>query len=427
MNSWNLQSLKEVLHNPEELNAAQSETLLHLMNRHFPPQRFEKQLEQRRRALKHAAQSKHLLEGTHQHFPDFLSHSQLDPSPLSLKGWGIVFTAGGEGERLRLSLLSQGVPADELKEFTKATYPLKGFFKNYGTLHTNLAMTSWMCRETGFDIPVIITTGPQGSITHRVIPRILEENSNFGLKNIRLVAQDERLHFTLEEKIVCQITDDTPCPVTQPDETGGPLMKLKQISDTDSISALDWLSELGCEKILAVQATALYDRDMLPLMARAAQNSDCLGVGILRTSFEPKDPFGTFVSLERDGSTFTSIIEQDIRNDATRSVKDPSGRFHLPFNTGFYAFDCNILRKHDLPDYATPPKQILPDLPRSPKVGYAATDILPLGSSPIILTVDPQMYGVIKTADDLEKLTQAGIQYGLKEICAKVEQDLPKR
>ncbi|MFP4241038.1 MAG: hypothetical protein ACLFTW_03620 [Chitinispirillaceae bacterium] len=426
MNNWNLHTLKDVLHDPD-LNAAQSEFLLEYMNRRFPPRIFETQLEKRRRALKNAAESKHLLEGTSQSFPDILDHNQLDSSPRSLQNWGIVFTAGGEGERLRLSLLARGVSADDLKDFTKATYPLKNFFRDYGTLHVNLAMTSRLCRETGLDIPVIITTGPEGSITNRVIPRILEENSNFGLKHIRLVAQDERLHFTLKEKIACQIHDNLPYPITQPDETGGPLMKLKQKSITDGRSALDWLTELGCSKLLTVQATALYDQNMLPLMARAGQNCDCLGVGILRTSFEPKDPFGTFVSLQRDGQKFTSIIEQDIRNEQTLKVKDPANRFHLPFNTGFYAFDCKILKQHDLPDYATPPKEILPDLPRSPKVGYAATDILPLGSNPVILTVDPHMYGVIKTADDLEKLTEAGIRYGLKEICTEVAQSLPKK
>ncbi len=420
MPTWTHKSLADVIANNKQLTATQLDFLLHYMNEHFPPELFERQLAARRKALENASVSRNLLEGTRQHFPEFLSHKSLSAAPGALKGWAIVLTAGGEGERLRLSLLAQGIPARELENFTKATYPLKGFYNNYGTLHVNLAMISHLSKAIGLDIPVIITTGPDGSITQRVIPRIIAENNGFGLKKLRLVSQEERLHFTLDEKIAIQMTDDLPYPVTQPDETGGPLMKLKQKSDTDSLSALEWISSLNCRKIIVAQATALYDPAMLPLMAKAGQNHDCLGVGILRSTFEPKDPFGTFVNISKVGRSFTCIIEQDIRNDVTRSIKDESGAYHLPFNTGFYAMDCALLENNTLPDYATPPKEILPDLPRSPKVGYAATDIFPMAENPLVLTLDPTMFGVIKTAADLENLTEAGIRYGLREICKDV-------
>ncbi|MDR2728071.1 MAG: hypothetical protein LBB56_02985, partial [Chitinispirillales bacterium] len=274
----------------------------------------------------------------------------------------------------------------------------------------------WICSKANIDIPVIVTTGPQGSITHKVIPEVLKEHKNFGLKNLRVIGQDERLHFTPDSQAAFQIINGRPIPVTHPDETGGPLMKLKQKPDTNTQSVLEWLASLGCAKILAVQGTAIYEPAMLSLMAAAANGHDCVGVGIPRSAFEPEDPFGTFVTIEKNGSLTTCIIEQDIRSDVTRSVKDEKSGAFLPFNTGFYAIDCKLLEEHDLPDYATPPKAILPGLPRSPKIGYAATDILPLAKRPLILTVEPDMYAVIKTAEDLETLSETAVRFGLREI-----------
>jgi len=164
-----------------------------------------------------------------------------------------------------------------------------------------------------------------------------------------------------------------------------------------------------------VQATAVYEPAMLARIASAAKGRDCVGVGIPRSDFDSKDPFGTFVSIEKGGKRTVCIVEQGIRNEETRSIKDNRGHY-LPFNTGLYAIDRNVLINNELPDYATPPKEVLPNIPRSPKIGYAATDILPLASNPIILTVSPDTYAVIKTADDLDTLSEAACKFGLREM-----------
>jgi hypothetical protein len=101
-------------------------------------------------------------------------------------------------------------------------------------------------------------------------------------------------------------------------------------------------------------------------------------------------------------------------------LKDPDERYFLPYNTGFYIFDSEVLRNNDLPDYATPPKEVLPELPRSPKVGYAATDILALTRRSAVLAIQPDSYGVIKNADDLERLADMAKRFGLDEICRHV-------
>jgi hypothetical protein len=455
---WTINTLKNIVCNWDSLDDVQAEVFLTYMNQRFPPDVFQSHLDKRRRALENAAASKKLLDGAVQSFPDVVNYHSLnldgDNGFGGLSGFAIVFTAGGEGERLRLSLLEKGVPADSLRDFTKATYPLKGFYEDFGALQINLAMVCRICRQYNIDIPVIVTTGPEGSVTDRVIPAILRKHNDFGLPHVKVVSQDERLHFTVDEKIAVRFEGGAPYPITQPDETGGPLMKLKQkvgsgginsgcndgninniydinhidninnihnidnIDNINNISTLQWLSGLGCEKLLIVQGTAIYEPKMLAFMSAAARGHDCVGVGIPRDNFGPKDPFGTFVCIDRGGARSVCIVEQDIRNDETRSIRDRNTGAYLPFNTGFYAVDRNLLENNDLPDYATPPKEVLPGLPRSPKIGYAATDILPLAKRPLILTVSPDMYAVIKTAEDLETMSETAVRFGLRPPAA---------
>jgi hypothetical protein len=284
-------------------------------------------------------------------------------------------------------------------------------------------MVASLCKQYGIDIPVVITTGPEGSTTANIIPDIVRQYNHFGLKNIKVLPQDERLFLSTNEKIVQIERDGVIRPVTHPDETGGPIMKLKKkgtISQNKSV--LDWFTGLGCHSTLIVQATALYHKSLLPLMAASIGTHDCLGVGILRSEFPENDPYGTYVTLSGNNGKRTVILEQDVRNDITLTVKDSSNRFYLPFNTGFYAFNNNLLQENNLPDFATPPKEIHPDLPRTPKIGYAAIDLIALARNPLILAINSNMFGVLKSADDLERLAVLGKQFNLDRLCADFSQ-----
>ncbi len=420
MDLWTIETLRSVTNDFEKLSASQQKQFQNYMNSNFPPMVLNNHLNFRKIALQNSNSARNNLIESHQQFPKFTDWKAVSSSPKSLKNHALIFTAGGEGERLRLSLLKLGVDERELDNFTKATFNLPHFYKKYGTLHVNLSMVASFCDKYEIDIPVIVTTGPKGSITARVIPEILNEYSNFGLKNVKIIEQEERIHFSMDDKVVWQMSDSGPVPVTHPDETGGPLMKLKQ-NDQSGSSILDWLESLNCTRSIVVQATALYDLSLLPLMAEALKGHDCLAVGILRDSFPPNDPFGTFVTLANGTTMKTIILEQDVRNNFTRELKDLSGRYFLPFNTGFYAFENSLLKNNDLPHFATPPKEIHPDLPRSPKIGYAATDIVPLANDPIILTIKTDMFGVLKTSDDLKTLSELGKKYGLDKICEERE------
>jgi len=388
--------------------------LLEYMNQHFSLEDFDRHLKHRRDALENLDSSRTVLDGAKQHYPEVISADDISGSAKDLAGFGVVFTAGGDGERLRLSLEEQGVSADALADFTKATYALPEFYKDFGALHINLSVIAQICAENGVDIPVVITTGPEGSVTARVIPEVLEKYNNFGLKKVIVVKQDERLHFTQDEQIAYKIDGDVALPITHPDESGGPLVKLKE--SVDGQSALDVMTDAGCEKVIILQGTAIYDPTVVYKIAAAAKSYDGVGIGIARDAFPENDPYGTYVAVEKEGERRVCILEQDVRNDETRVLTDAkSGKF-LPYNTGFYAFDIKVLAENVLPDYATPPKQVCPELPKSAKIGYAATDILPMASNPAVLTISPDSYGVIKSADDLAVLASLGKQLKLDKL-----------
>jgi hypothetical protein len=155
-------------------------------------------------------------------------------------------------------------------------------------------------------------------------------------------------------------------------------------------------------------------------MAAALKNHDCVGVGILRSEFTENDPFGTYVATVKNGVKKVVIVEQDIRNQATLRVKDATHKYYLPYNTGLYAFSCGLLEHADLPDYATPPKEISSLLPRSPKIGYAATDLFSLSKNPAVLCIPRDWFEVIKNADDLQKLSDLGKRFGIDKMCEGV-------
>jgi hypothetical protein len=416
MDTWTRESAGRAIHAFERLSGDEQDRLIAYCNAKFPPSVFECHVRRRQQALTNAKQSKEVLSGAVQKFPPIFTSESVAQDAGDLRTAAIVLTAGGDGERLKKSLLARGIPEKYLENFTKATFPLPGFVEGFGALQANLCLIAWISRRQKADIPVVITTGPAGSTTARVIPEIVRKNRRFGLNHIRIVEQEERLHLTMENKMAYTASGEEVRPVTHPDETGGPLMKLKQ-RDSSGQSVLEWLGSLGRTKIIVLQATGLYDPALLPTIAAAAKSRDCVGVGILREKFPASDPFGSYVMIKKGAESKMLIVEQEIRNETTMALKDESGRHFLPYNTGLYAFDGGLLAGSDLPDYATPPKEILPDLPRSPKVGYAATDIFGLAGNPGVLCIPPTSFAVIKTADDLGVVTALGRRFKIDRMC----------
>ncbi|HUI93260.1 MAG TPA: hypothetical protein VLX68_13520 [Chitinivibrionales bacterium] len=415
MNTWTDSLAQKHVYNFSAFSAAQKKNLLDELNRRFPPPVYREHRRRQLAAIKNAEERKKIVSGAKQRFPPVINAADLNAAPSDLAGYAVVLTAGGDGERLRASLRGRGASDADLKDFTKATFQLPGFPKGFGSLQANLAVIAGLCRRGGLDIPVIVTTGPASSENARIISGVIAARNNYGIKYLAALAQDERLHLTPDGMVA--VDGDKARPATNPDETGGPFMKLAQPGFSGMLSALDWLSGLGCKKIIALQATALYDPAVVLAMAAAGKQHDCMGVGILRTKFDKTDQYGAFVNLEKNGTCSLVIIEQAVRNNETMKVRDKTGKLFLPFNTGLYVFDVALLSKSGLPDYATPPKEVLPGLPKSPKIGYAATDLMSCAKHGAVLSIEPDSYAVIKTADDLELLSALAKRCGIIDLC----------
>ena len=95
------------------------------------------------------------------------------------------------------------------------------------------------------------------------------------------------------------------------------------------------------------------------------------------------------------------------------TLTNKEGAYYLPYNTGFYVFDISLIKENSLPDYATPPKEIVPEIEKSPKIGYAATDIISFANKPAVLTIPKDSFGVLKECEDLKKLAEIGKKYSL--------------
>ncbi len=418
-NQWNIQQLSESVADFQNFTAMQKNEIAAVLNQNYNYETYLNHNKLRLKALANQAESKFVLSRAKQLYPATLQAEGLSASAGDLSGYAIVLTAGGEGERLRLSLAELGYTEEQLHNFTKATFPLPGLPNDFGALQANLCLIAKICRDYELNIPVVITTGPAGSTTAEYIPQILKKYNNFGVKELRVICQAERLHLNNDGKIVIDTRLSTPAPLTNPDEPGGPLMQLREIAKEGN-SCLEWFAENSCAKILVLQATALYNPAMLSAMAAAGRSYDGLGVGIAREEFPLSDPYGTFVQIRKNDSEQLIIVEKDIRNEATYCLKDESDGCFLPFNTGFYVFDCSLLKNGQLPDYATPPKEQLPHLPKSPKIGYAATDILTLAKNPAVLTVPAEWFAVIKSADDLNVLADLASKCGLDKIIREI-------
>lgn len=373
------------------------------------------QVEKRESAIKNTVEGQSLLATSEQTFPETVDTSDVTPSTDTLSKFGIVITAGGEGERLMLSLKDQGFSDEELKDFTKATWPLPEFHGDNGALQINLSLLSSISKEIGYDIPVVVTTGPEGTTTARVIPEIIEKANNFGLKNLKVIAQNERLHLTKENLIAWKEDNGTVTLATNPDETGGPLMKLLE-KDSSGRTILQWLKEAGASHIMVLQGTAVYNPTLVEQIASAGLNYDGMGIGISRSSFPESDPYGTFVTVANNNGNQLKIIEKAVRNSTTESLQDNDGKF-LPFNTGFYTFTIDLIESNPLPDYASPDKVLFEGYTNAEKVGYAATDVIAPAQKSGVLTIPETDFAVIKTAEDLPVLTKAATRFNLSQYC----------
>lgn len=410
MTLWTEEQLQKAVYNYNSFTDTQKSKVKALLDSTYSFEAYENQVSFTKEAVANMKEARSILGSATQIFPDTLDDSELSSTNEDLKGYGIVITAGGEGERLKVSLMDEGFTEEQLADFTKATWPLPGLSKELGALQINLKLLAEISEEIGVDIPVVVTTGPEGTTTARVIPEIIKAHNNFGLKNLDIIAQNEKLHLTKEHQIACKWRGEELTLATNPDETGGPIMKLKE--EIDGISVLQKMKEQGAKKIMVLQGTAVYRPSLLSDIAKAGATVNGLGIGIKRDSFPAEDPYGTFVLVEESGVESLKIIEKDVRNSDTEALQNAAGAF-LPYNTGFYAFDLELLEEHSLPAYASPDKIVLEGIDKAPKTGYAATDTIGSAAKSAVLTISQDDFAVLKNSSDLPHLSEAVSRYKL--------------
>jgi hypothetical protein len=414
MNRWTHTTAAPCIEGFDRLDTAQRDALLAYLNRYYPPAVYERHRSARANAQRRAEALRREVATASAQYPPFIDKEQIHADADALSGCAVVITAGGDGERLKQSLVARGTPAEALTDYTKATFPLPGLPAASSTLELTLGMIADISRRSGIDIPVIVSTGPRGSTTARIIPHRIAAHDAFGLCDCTVIAQHARLHLTTDDKIAVHTTPQGPRPVTHPDETGGPLMRLKEPAGEDQTrSILTRLHERGITRLLIVQGTALYEPTLLYTLAHISRDHDAVGVGIRSRHKADIASLGTFVSLYKDGTHLLRILDPHHRDDTIDSLTDPTGTWYLPCNTGLYACHIDTLAHGALPDFCTSDKEILPHLPRAPKAGYAATDLMRLAHTPVVFVTEPESFAVIKTVEDLPRVAAAARRFAL--------------
>ncbi len=323
----------------------------------------------------------------------------------SFNNTAIILTAGGEGERLRKSLIAAGASPDELKDFTKATWPLDGQTKAASTLGYNLLFFRAIGRALGQKLLIIVTTGPLGSDTARILPAYLETFQDEYLDIITL-PQGQRFHLTTGGQLVLSAAGPHLSVACNPDETGGPFMALKNPHERDAKGLIHYLLAKGLINCLALQATTICQPLWVSSLPAALKKAEVAVMGVRRDTFAPDDPFGTIVRFNAAGGDYTQIVEAHNRRPAIYSVRDEKYGF-LPYNSGMYAFKTELLATARLPDFICPPKMITPELPPAGKVGYAATDLLSLSPKVAVCLTKADSFAAFKGLADTQNLIAA--------------------
>lgn len=170
-NKWTSELLSEHIHNFDTFTDEVKSTVEEMLNSSFTPSVFSESVGKLNNALANNENQSSILKTGKQLYPETVKQNSNNSATQIIEEFAIVLMAGGEGERLRLSLLEKGYKKEDLVDFTKATFPLPGFPEGFGALQTNLLVISSLCKKYNTDIPVIITTGPVGSTTADIIQK----------------------------------------------------------------------------------------------------------------------------------------------------------------------------------------------------------------------------------------------------------------
>lgn len=420
MNNWTKELFFTHIESPENFSENEILILLEFLNENYPVNSFLSEIEDRKIALKNMKETTSLLENATQKFPKAYDFEEIIFDENSLREVAFFFTAGGEGQRLAQSLNKNGDEKNFLENFTKATIEIKDFPEKFGTLMINLSIVKHLSDTYKIDFPVIISLGPIGSTTSKVIPKEIASFNNFGLRNIHYILQGERLHLSNEEKISLEIKNGEIKVAKNPDESGGPLKAFY-----DNKELIQSFKERGVKKILIIQGTGIFNPDILKNVSSIKEDHDCYILGLPRQKFEKSDQLGTIELIEKNGKTALRILEAHSINDTTREIQNTQRKEFLPANTGMFLFDLALFSK-ELPIsfYATAPKEISFSKKSAPKIGYSATDFTVFAEKPAVILIPGGDFAVLKNVENIEELSALGKKFGLINLCEKIKSEI---
>jgi len=411
---WTEELLEQFIYDYANYSAEDILEIIKKLNKEYPPKDVLKELLDRRSAIQENQKIKNLLKNLKDPYPKTIKLSEIKNKSVDLSSIAIVLTAGGDGERLMQSLKNEGKTEEEIKNFTKATIPLPGFADDKSTLEINLRLIQKLEESLSITIPVIVTLGPIGSKTAELIPKFLKENENFDLKKLITVPQFKRIHFSNEEKIVL---DKNLNIITNPDETGGPIVRLKYPILKNEETGIEWLKNNGVNHVLILQAIGLYDFEIIKKIVSQKNKADLIALGIIRKEFRENDYFGTFIYLNDNEKRRLKILESHVIDENIRSIKNNEEEF-LPYNPGLYLFEISLIDNiNEIPFYASSDKEIKDGVEKAPKIGFAATDLTLIAKNPKILLIDNLNFSsLIKDYESLKEVSEFRKKHNLEII-----------
>jgi len=334
-----------------------------------------------------------------------------------LRRFGVVIMAGGEGSRLIQKLIERGLlPQDAFEKFTKPTLPVMPI-SGKSPLQMQLETLAAIGQKRTLEIPVVVVVNPD---TELLVKKLLDENGNFGLKQLRLVVQDVSPTLDGEGRVILR---DDGVPAMNPDGTGGVLRAIAKHGVFDWFRSPERLGENG--RLFLANGDMLVDEEFFYMVAAASKGRPILGVAY------PYDPLkadrGIFVRVDRPGrGERLEIIETSHRKTIEglqRQLEEMGRQNHKVLaNSGLYVVSLNGIE--DKISTLKPNARRGRDVARAEglkgnKAEYYATDIFGeyeiKPSEVSVLAVDEWRLAAMKDPEEREQMRKYALQRGYQE------------
>ncbi|MFH1848165.1 MAG: hypothetical protein ABH825_02985 [Candidatus Omnitrophota bacterium] len=375
-----------------------------------------------------AAEQEVAVESDFERFPEFVPANdeiiRAGKTRNALKKLSIVIAAGGEGSRLLDKLVESGfLTGEEVRKLTKVTIPLTPV-KRFSTLHTQLAVISYICKKYKVDIPVCVAISPlEGN--GPLIKKFLEENNDFGIKNLFTALQDVNPTYKTGSDEIATKQDGSPA--FNPNGVGGILRALVKDGVIEKLRKI--LGKDG--RFFFLNGDNIIDEDLI----YTAAGAPVVNPGRPYINFTYKDPSNTRLGIpciaksREDGREQAEIVE--IRERAKVHGLDEAcaeafakGELQAQGNIVSLSLEGIEAKIATLTEHALLNKDSHGVTGKVRKVEYFLPDMMALYSGDEILLVTVKQFLGIKDPDVRNEVEAQLVQEGIEkaaEVAIKVE------